>query len=602
MANDVRDVVFRSESRNSRSLRIHGAGGAESVAIADDCGVFLDGVIHDREGLLQVVPGAGAESDAELVRRAYREVVAGVAELTRGFFALLIWDGRSDTLLAARDAFGVYPLFFAEAEGFFVLSPSPEVLIRRGGVSAEVDRVSVAQWAMKGAIDVESTFYRDVRRLPQGHVLGVDAAGFRTRRYWHPETHARRLPESWTPDDAVDRFDELLGRSVDRCLAFGPAAVYLSGGVDSGTVAAIAAARSRAHGLPNPVALSLVFPAPADEETVQRAVAADLGLPHLVASLAEAAGPNGVLAAGLEMSAWNWLPSINPWEASYNFLVGEAKGRGCAVILTGEGGNEWLEVDWLLAADLIRALDVVGLVELWRSEQRYFRRRPTTLARRMLWQLGLRPLARDALEVILSRAAPAGLQRLRRTRWTRDIPEWAVPDDELRAEIVERSLAKTTPMPFRSYYRRGRRLVLDSYHIATLMETAFPLRERFGTWRLNPFFDPDLVAFLYAAPPDVIRLGGRAKGLAHASFERQAHAVRTRRLRPVSGDEVLASLAIREGPEALRTLGGTPLLAELGIVDAEQVRRATEIGGKRRVEYHEIWQILACEAWLQARF
>jgi hypothetical protein len=602
VVNGADDVVFESERGRSRRLSVSGLEGNQSIALADDCGVLLDGVIHGRDRLLQVVPRAEKASDAELVRRGFREVGIRVVSLIEGFFTLLIWDGRSNSLLAARDPLGVCPLFFAKAGAGFVLSPSPETLVRRGGVSAEVDRVAVARWVMNIAIDAHATFYDHVRRVPQGHALEVEPAGFRVRRYWDPATLTSETDET-TPEQAVDRFDELVSQAVDRCLTFGPAAVFLSGGVDSGTVAAVAASRSRANGLPDPLALSMVFPGRADEEAMQRAVAADLGLPHVVVPLAAAAGPRGVLAAGLEMSAWGWLPCINPWEAAYNLLVREATTRGYTVVLTGEGGNHLLEVDWLLAADLMRVFDLGGLVELWRSEQQYFPRRRTTLARDMLWQCGVRPLVRDTLQIALRRAAPSVLERLRRRRWATSVPDWALPDPGLRRIITEHSLSRSPLPPFERYYTRGQRLLLDSYEIANLMETAFPVRDRFGAWRLNPFFDPDLVTFLSAMPPNVLRLGGRIKGLAHASLERRIDRSRAGQLRPASFEGVLRSLIRQEGPSALRTLGGTPILSELGIVDGSQVRRAADGASKiPRLQYYEIWQVLSCEAWLQARF
>jgi Asparagine synthase/Glutamine amidotransferase domain len=596
------DLVFESETRRSRRLSISGVNGDASVAAAEDFAVFLDGVIHDRDRLIQVVPRAGETDDAELVRRAYQEVGIRALSLLRGFFTVLIWDGRTDSLLAARDPLGVLPLFFAQTGDGFALSPSPEALVRRGGISDEVDRVAVARWVMNSAIDAHATFYDRVRRVPQGHALEVGPAGFRVRRQWDP-AKLGPVPDDANPDQAVDRFDELLGQAVDRCLAFGPAAVFLSGGVDSGTVAAVAASRTRANDLPDPLALSMVFPGRADEETMQRAVAADLGLPQVVVPLAIAAGPKGVLAAGLEMSAWGWAPCINPWEASFNVLVREATTRGYPVVLTGEGGNHLLEVDWLLAADLMRAFDLAGLIELWRCEQAYFPRRPTTLARMMLWQSGLRPLLRDTLEVALRGAAPQALDELRRRRWARSIPNWALPDRGLREKMTEDSVSRSPLPPFEPYRARGQRLLIDSYELGNLMETAFPVRERFGAWRLNPFFDPDLVTFLCAMPPRVLRLGGRLKGLAHASLERRAHRGWAGQLRPAPFDQVLRLLVRQEGPNALRTLGGTPILSELGIVDGEQVRRAAEGTSKGSgPQYHEIWQVLSCEAWLQARF
>ena len=83
----------------------------------------------------------------------------------------------------------------------------------------------------------------------------------------------------WADEEELENFDALLDQAVDRCLALGPTAIYLSGGLDSISVAAVATDRARNRGLNDPLALSLHFPEPqSNEEKVQRGVARELGL------------------------------------------------------------------------------------------------------------------------------------------------------------------------------------------------------------------------------------------------------------------------------------------------------------------------------------
>src|SRR5207248_4584102 len=104
----------------------------------------------------------------------------------------------------------------------------------------------------------------------------------------------------WIAEDELGRFDALLEQTVERYLALGPAAVYLSGGLDSVTVAAVAAGSSLRKGLPAPWALSLAFPdAECNEEAIQRSVAADLGLPHVLLPFDAAVGAHGLLRSAL---------------------------------------------------------------------------------------------------------------------------------------------------------------------------------------------------------------------------------------------------------------------------------------------------------------
>ena len=99
------------------------------------------------------------------------------------------------------------------------------------------------------------------------------------RRYWRPG-HKASAGEV-TPGDAVERLEELLDQAVRRATSLGRLGIFLSGGVDSAVVAASATRVGRAGSLPDPLALSLVYPDPeASEERTQRTVADQLGIPN----------------------------------------------------------------------------------------------------------------------------------------------------------------------------------------------------------------------------------------------------------------------------------------------------------------------------------
>ena len=151
----------------------------------------------------------------------------------------------------------------------------------------------------------------------------------------------------------------------------GPPAIFLSGGVDSITIAAAATDIRRAAALAPPLALSLVFPdAASNEEAVQTAVARELGLPQRLVPLGEASGSKGLLAAALELSAGWPQPMWNIWSPAYMHLARVAGGEGARVVLTGRGGDEWLTVTPYLMADLAARGDVGGI---WRMLQTWRR-------------------------------------------------------------------------------------------------------------------------------------------------------------------------------------------------------------------------------------
>ena len=126
-------------------------------------------------------------------------------------------------------------------------------------------------------------------------------------------------PMEWIPDDeAQERFEALLEQAVARCLVPGQAGIYMSGGLDSSTLAMVATDLGREQGWAPPCALSLVFSeTDRDEAARQRGLAAQLGLSQVQLPFEDAVGPEGTLGAALEMTrsmpaplAVIWRPAL----------------------------------------------------------------------------------------------------------------------------------------------------------------------------------------------------------------------------------------------------------------------------------------------------
>src|SRR4029078_8692241 len=128
------------------------------------------------------------------------------------------------------------------------------------------------------------------------------------------------------------------------------------------------------------------------EEPVQRGVAAGLGLEQVVIPFEQAVAPEGLIWSGLSLGRQIAAPLTNTWGAAYYRLRLEAARRGCEVVMTGNGGDDWLTVDPLYVADLIRTGNVTDLVAMVRNQLRSYDLRRLALLRTILWRYGARPL------------------------------------------------------------------------------------------------------------------------------------------------------------------------------------------------------------------
>jgi asparagine synthetase B (glutamine-hydrolysing) len=556
---------------------------------------FFQGVLFDREAL------AGSSqpdySNAKLVLHAYaREGEAALSRL-RGSFIVVIVDCARGRAILARDQMGSHPLFYVEAGSCVLFAATPGRLLDWPGVSREFNRAAIADHLCLRWPDPHETFFRAVRRVPAGTRALLASGRLRFDRYWDPAPVDR--PIQWLTAEEASHFDDVFERAVKRCLGHGQTGIFLSGGLDSISVAATAADCARASGQSLPLALSLGFPdRECNEQERQAAVARELGLRQFLIDFDEATGSRAPLQQTLELTAKAAAPILDPWKPAYLALARRARLDGVRTILTGDGGDEWLTVSSYYAADLIRRGAVLELAEFLGTLGRSYQISPFALVRNVVWQRGLRPLGGMALHRLFPEAHAAG--RLKR-RLAGD-PAWLAPDPDVRVEHRHRAASvMPTADPPQGFYFRGVQAVLDHTLMSWGLEEEHEQGRQIGVRFLYPFSDPDLIELLCRTPPRLLNKGGRSKGPVRQTMAKRFPGLGLECQRKVATTSFFQSLLLREGPALADLAGDFPALSGLGIVDgpalAAIIRQALMQPSPRP---HHIWQRINLEIWLRA--
>jgi asparagine synthase (glutamine-hydrolysing) len=596
-----------------KSLRLlHGSDpSGPSFATRGPCTAVFDGVLYNREILREELGDAqgSSPSDADVILEAYFRLGERVLHRIKGIFALIIWDRAAGKLVAARDPLGIYPLFYAQAGGELLFSTSIEALIRHPHVSRELNRAVLAEHLCRRWLKPDETYYAAVRRVPPGHALRIDRDDHRPYRYWNG------IPSNgsveWIDHDQLEQFDEMLDQAVNRCLELGPSGIFLSGGLDSVSVAAVAVDRAHCRGYAVPWALSLGFPHPeCNEEAIQKGVAEGLGIPQKLIPFGEAVGPPGLLSSALEMSAGWPAPLLNPWRPAYYQLGLAGKAQGCRVILTGNGGDDWLTVNPAYTADLIRGFNLSGLYWFLSTMLRSYRLRRLAMLRTLLWKYGVRLLLVSFVEKVGRRAAPGLLRAYRRRRIKESMPAWVAPDPSSRQMIdrrseytVERLMQEPEPGGPHGFYFRDFMNGVASHFSSLDMEEHFELGQRMGMQIVHPYWDADLIELLCRIPPEQLDRGGREKGLVRQMLGRRFPHLGFERQRKVSASGFFQSILQAEGPAMWKRMGGPTALVDLGVIDGRAVDSimARSLSSTEFADTHRIWEMLSLEAWVRPR-
>ena len=270
-----------------------------------------------------------SRTDTEVILRGYEEWGHDVVDRIDGMFAFGIWDGRSRELVLVRDRFGKKPLFWTRSGGTLAFASMLRPLAACGIVAPEIALEKLREFLFFNYVIGPESILRGIRSLPPGSQLTFRDGHVETRRYWDLADAALQPVEG----AAEDAFEALLTDAVRaRLVSDVPLGIFLSGGVDSSLVAALAQRQSD-----QPLrTFTIGFEEPSyDERDAARVVAERLGTAH--EELVFRAGDVAELLPAITASADHLLAdqSLLPLTK----LAIAAK-RQVKVVLTGDGGDE----------------------------------------------------------------------------------------------------------------------------------------------------------------------------------------------------------------------------------------------------------------------
>jgi len=291
-------------------------------------------------------------SDTEVLAHLYEEHGEDFAAELRGMFAVAIWDGRRRRLVLARDAFGIKPLYY-RVDGDELAFASEVRALPRG----EIDFDALEGFLAFNSIPAPHTIFRDVKKLPPGHLLVWEDGETRITRFARP---APVPAHDVRRDDEDELAEELRARLRDsvraHLIADVPVGVLLSGGIDSAMLAALAAQESS-----EPVhTFSIGFEERSfDELGDARLVAERYGTRHEELVLRPDA------AQLLPKLAEAFDEPFADSSALPTYLVSQLASSHVKVALSGEGGDELFGGYYTYVADLL-ALRIGGLATRFR--------------------------------------------------------------------------------------------------------------------------------------------------------------------------------------------------------------------------------------------
>jgi asparagine synthase (glutamine-hydrolysing) len=305
-------------------------GGDQPIANEDGtCTVVQNGEIYNHAELRVELERAGhvfrTRSDTEALVHAYEEWGAGFVERLRGMFALAIWDARRRRLVLARDRFGIKPLYVRDVDGELAFASELDALPK-----GELDLDAVEAFLAFNSVPAPLSIFREIRKLPAGHVLTWEGGRTTVERYARPGPLAPRVGA-----DEAELVEECRARLRDSVRAHlvsdVPVGVLLSGGVDSGLLAALAAQESSAQVR----TFSIGFEEQSfDELDGARAVAARYGTRHRELVLR----PDAALLLPALADAFD--EPFADSSALPTYLVSRLAAEDVKVALSGEGGDE----------------------------------------------------------------------------------------------------------------------------------------------------------------------------------------------------------------------------------------------------------------------
>lgn len=296
-----------------------------------DVGITFNGEIYGYRNIKQNINGYSfkTSSDTEVLLALYIQNGEKFVESLPGMFAFAIWDNRIKQLLVARDRFGEKPLYFAYGKNNeFIFASEIKALLASGLIEPQIDLESVSHYFQYLYVHPNRTIYRNIHTLPPGHLLKFSKNELKIEKYW-----CLPPPNNYSFGEAVEVLSDRLMEAIKKQLiADVPVGAFLSGGLDSSTIVALA---SSIH--PNIKTFSFGFGDRINELPYAKLVANRFSTDHYELQDSD----YDIASLILKMSD----VYDEPFADSSNiptFLISQLTSSYAKVVLSGDGGDELL--------------------------------------------------------------------------------------------------------------------------------------------------------------------------------------------------------------------------------------------------------------------
>jgi asparagine synthase (glutamine-hydrolysing) len=314
--------------------------GDQPIASEDErTRIVVNGEFYGYEAIRKELEGSGhrlrTHSDSEIALHLYEDLGPQCLHRLRGEFAFVVWDETNRLVFAARDRFGIKPLFYAIHRDTLYLASEAKALFA-AGVPARWDIENFYQTIELGGYQAR-TLFDGIFQVPPGHYLIATDAHIQVNRYWDFDYPAADVGAPQQSDvECKAEFREALEEAVRiRLRADVPVGCYLSGGIDSCAVLGLAA---RHH--PAPIrAFTLTFDrAEYDEQAQAREMAAKAGAEFYPIPIRQ----DDLADNFADAIAQSETLCLNAHGVAKYLLSRAVRDAGYKVVLTGEGSDEIL--------------------------------------------------------------------------------------------------------------------------------------------------------------------------------------------------------------------------------------------------------------------
>jgi asparagine synthase (glutamine-hydrolysing) len=315
------------------------AGGQQPLGNEDgSIQVVCNGEIYNSPGLMKELEARGhrlrTRSDVEVIAHLYEEDGVDVAARLDGMFAFALWDAKAHRLVLGRDRAGIKPLYVTRIGDRLAWGSEAKCLLA-GGLDPQIDVQALHDYLTLGYVPGPASIFAGVEQLPAGHVLVAEPGRAPdVRRFWSLRGHVAPTPERRSEADWRDELMRTLRGAVESHLMSDvPLGVFLSGGLDSGTIVAL----MHELGVSPIRTFTIGFEEKSFSETDEaREVARQFGTEHhelIVRPDAVALLPRLVRSFDEPFADSSAIPVYH---------VSELARRHVKVVLSGEGGDEVL--------------------------------------------------------------------------------------------------------------------------------------------------------------------------------------------------------------------------------------------------------------------